>query len=470
MSYSINMREQFMVKRTVEDCFNYVADFSTLEEWDHTVTASKKVSNGSIGLGTNFEVWLKMGLSKVYMKYEIMEFEYPFKIVLKGKAKTFTAIDTVTFKEERKFSKIDWNATVTFEGTLSKLVSNFETRIIQNGKKTIEGLRLALENDFEAPAEKFKRRDAFVLPGVALFAKGGFQKAKKHWNPVSENIRDRHIVITGATSGIGLAVAFRLAHKHASLTIVARNKTKANQVRKQIIEATGNENINIEIADMSLIREVKNLAQRMIDNGTKIDVLINNAGALFNPRQETEEGIEKSFALLLLGPYAFTKMLIPLLEKSNNGRVINVSSGGMYTQPLQLSDIESKKGKYSGSIAYARAKRGLVSITNYWATEYPNIAFNSMHPGWVDTQGVVDALPTFYKLMKNVLRTPEQGADTIVWLAAAKEAGKVSGKFWLDRIPHTMNLFSKTKIKDGQQMALIQILENYTSVIQKDNL
>jgi hypothetical protein len=116
-------------------------------------------------------------------------------------------------------------------------------------------------------------------------------------------------------------------------------------------------------------------------------------------------------------------------------RVVNVLSGGMYTQKIHVDDLQSKNGTYSGSVAYARAKRGLMILTEEWARRWAKdgIVVNAMHPGWADTPGVLEALPEFHRVTERVLRTPEEGADTIVWLAAATEAGKVSGEFWLDR-------------------------------------
>ena len=154
-------------------------------------------------------------------------------------------------------------------------------------------------------------------------------------------MNDRHAVITGATSGIGLAAARQLAELGAELTLVVRDKNKAQQVVRELIEQTGNTRINIEFADMSLMKDVHALADRLLKAGKPVDILINNAGALFNPRQQTTEGLEQSFALLLLGPYILSERLHPLLAKSESARVVNVLSGGMYSQKIQVNDIMS---------------------------------------------------------------------------------------------------------------------------------
>ncbi len=460
---TLSMQKSFTVNRKVEDCFEYITDFSTIWEWDHTIKSSRKLSKGKIGIGTQFEVILKFGIQTVPMLYEITEYNYPHYAVLKGKADNFIAIDKVTIKKSSDNTvKVLWEAEIEFKGVSAKLFPLMEGYIKKGGEKTIDGLEEALRDDYKL-VNNNSLADKLVLPGIWNFSKYGYNKARKRWNPVSTSVRGKHILITGATSGIGLAAAYELAHKGAILTLVARDKSKAEKLKSDIEAQTGNKQIYIEIADMSLIQDVKNLANKLLQKDEAIDVLINNAGALFNERQITSEGLEKSFALLLLSPFIFTEMLIPLLKNSNQARVINVSSGGMYSQKIDVADLQNEKGKYNGSIAYAKAKRGLVISTEQWAEIYKNdgIIFHSMHPGWADTQGVIDALPGFYKTTKNILRTPEQGADTIVWLAVAKEANQENGKFFLDREIHTTHLLSKTKESQEERELLRKILLGY---------
>jgi NAD(P)-dependent dehydrogenase (short-subunit alcohol dehydrogenase family) len=143
--------------------------------------------------------------------------------------------------------------------------------------------------------------------------------------------------------------------------------------------------------------------------------------------------------------------------------VVNVLSGGMYTQKIDVEDLQSEKTGYSGAVAYARAKRGLLIVTEEWARRWAKdgIVVNAMHPGWVDTPGVVSSLPEFHRLTKKVLRTPEEGADTIVWLAAATEAGKVSGEFWLDRRPHSKHVLPGTRETVAERRKLMRALAGF---------
>lgn len=465
MSYSLTMHEQFSTARTVEDAFDYIVDFSKISEWDHTIIDSKKVSDGQIGLGSRFDLIYKMGLRRLPISYEITEFDHASKAVLVGESDNFTATDTVIITPTDQGCHVNWHAEIHFRGLSAKIIPFIEKKVKAAGAQTIRDLNTALDDDYKAPALSALKSvaDKLVLPGVLSFSKYGYTNSEKHWNPVSNSVKDKHIVITGATSGLGLATAHELAQRGAHLTLVARNKEKAKEVATDLKVKTGNKNINIEIADLSLMKEVSRLGKRLLKKGAAIDVLINNAGALLNPRQETSEGLETSFALLLLGPFILTEKLQPLLKSSGQARVINVSSGGMYAKRLSVSNLESTKGEYSGSDAYARSKRGLVITGEQWAQEWAEdgITVHNMHPGWAHTPGVEVGLPEFTKLMKRILRTPEQGADTIIWLACASEVSKTSGLFWLDRAPHTTHLSNKTKEKADQRVELRNELERY---------
>lgn len=472
MTTKLEMSEAFDCARSPEDAFNYIADFSRISEWDHTILSSQKSSPGAIGLGSTFSLIFSMGLRKVPLHYEITEYEPNSKVVLTGTSSSFTAIDTVSISQTELGCHVNWHAALSFKGVAAKLVPLIKKRVVSGGQQTIRDLATALADDYKVPELGVlpKIGDALILPGLFGFTKYGFQNAKKQWQPVTANIKGKHAVITGATSGLGLATATQLAHLGADLTLVARNKAKCEQVARSITEKTGNANIRIEVAELSEIQEVILLAQRLIAQARPVDILINNAGALLNPREETSEGLEKSFALLLLSPYVLTETLYPLLQKSGTARVINVSSGGMYATRLSISNIENTQGSYRGADAYARAKRGLVITGEQWAQRWAEdgITVHNMHPGWAATPGVEVGLPTFNQRMAKVLRTPEQGADTIIWLSTASEVAKTSGLFWLDRQPHPTHLTRKTKETAKQRQALSSVLEDYASRFNTD--
>ena len=460
MSNIITLDETIEVSRPLKEVFAYVSEFSRIEEWDPGVARGHKLTDGLPGVGSRYKIDMNAGFS---LDYEIIEFEPKARMLMTVNSRIFTAREEILFAETEDGTSVRYIAKFDFPKALAPANRVYPGAMDRVGKSAMAGLKLALEEDFEPPkaSRSLALADRLVLPGIWRFTRLGYKASRKRWKPVSAFLGGRHAVVTGATSGTGLATARELAALGASVTLVARNRGKAKAVVAQLKKETGNKNIRVEIADMSMMADVHALADRLLQAGKPVDILVNNAGALFNPRQQTAEGLEKSFALLLLGPYILTERLQPLLAKAESPRVVNVSSGGMYSQKIHVNDLQSQRGKYSGSVAYARAKRGLMILTEEWAKRWQGdgIAVNAMHPGWADTPGVETALPAFYKATKRLLRSPEEGADTIVWLAASTEAGKVSGQFWLDREQHPSHISKRTRETPQERKQLLATLE-----------
>lgn len=290
-------------------------------------------------------------------------------------------------------------------------------------------------------------KDRTVLLGLFDFTRFGYRLRARKWRPFHVSLSGRTIVVTGATSGLGKAAAKRLACLGARVVLVGRDSAKLEETSSELAEQGHEKKIACFLADLSLMSEVRRLARELVRAEPAIHVLVNNAGALFNERGTTEEGLERTFALDLLSPFLLTNLLLPKLEQSAPARIVNVSSGGMYTQRIRVDDLQFEKGKYNGAVAYARAKRGLVILTEQWAQKLDRavVTVHAMHPGWAETPGVVSSLPGFYKVTRRVLRTPAEGADTMVWLAAAPEAGRTTGLFWLDRQPRLTHVFPGTR-------------------------
>ena len=462
MSREIVLDETISVPRSLRDCFAYVADFAHVEEWDPGVRSAERLTPGPPRTGSEYRVVMKAGFS---LHYTVVEFEPQVRVLMDVRSSVFDAREEILFD-------------ATDEGTRIRYIARFRPRALLGiaarmapgmmdavGKSAMRGLRRALQDAYTAPSDpsRHERCDRLVLPGMFGFTRFGYRKAKRRWKPVSARLDGRHIVLTGATSGIGLAAAHTLAAMGADLTLAGRDGSKLATVVDAVRSSSGNASVRAETADLALMADVNALADRLLSQGRPIAALINNAGALFNPRQETEEGLEKSFALLLLGPFILTERLHPLLAQAGSARVVNVLSGGMYTQRLRVRDLQHTRGTYSGSAAYARAKRGLMILTEEWAARWraEGIVVNAMHPGWADTPGVESALPAFRRLTRPLLRSPAEGADTVVWLAAATEAAQVSGLFWLDREPHPSHISDKTRESGEDRAALLAALEGF---------
>ena len=456
------LQETIEVPRPIDDVFHYTGNFANIEQWDPGVSESSKLTPGPVGVGSMFRVTVRFGPSTTPMEYTVTAYEPPYRIVLEGTGGAIKSVDDIRFTPTETGTRIDYMADIALSGIAGRIEPIMGPVLERVGKKTVAGLRSALCQEPDTPASCWANNlmDRLILPGAVGFTRLGYRWRKRSWGPLAVSLNGQTAVVTGATSGLGRAAAERLAELGARVIIVGRNPGKAEQARQEIVAATGNASVIVEIADLSLMEEVSALARRLLRNEERIHILVNNAGVLPAERILTAEGLETTFATDLLSPFLLTNLLIPRLKDSAPARIVNVSSGGMYTSGIDVDDLQNAKGDFDGSIAYARAKRGLVILTEQWADRLQDagVTVNAMHPGWADTPGVQDSLPGFYKATKSWLRTPAQGADTIVWLAAAPEAGKVSGKFWLDRQPHITTVLPGTKVTEDQRQRLWEAL------------
>jgi dehydrogenase/reductase SDR family member 12 len=242
-------------------------------------------------------------------------------------------------------------------------------------------------------------------------------------------------LVTGPTSGLGQATARGLAALGARVVLLGRDEGRLARVRGELTQLAGEDRFPTVVADMASLASVRRAIEQIHATETRLDLLVDNAGAIYPERTLSPDRIEATLAVLVVAPFALVGGLLPLLRASGDARVIAVTSGGMYTQAANLEDLQSEKGAYSGSLAYARAKRIQVALVREWARRLKRerIAVNAMHPGWADTPGLARSLPAFHRLMRSLLRTPEDGVDTILWLATTEAPLRPSGKLYLDR-------------------------------------
>ena len=457
----ISLREVIEVERSIEACFRYVADFRTTVEWDATAYSASKTTEEPVGLGSEFSLLCRAGPTSVSIQYTIVEYTPWQSIVLEGKSRWFTVRDVITFEaRDASTTRITYCADFTYRFGLRTLAQKTEAAMRALGRKSLLGLTRALEDNNPSPAASptTAKRDKNLFTALKCFTRAGYRTGRRTWAPMSTDMAEKHVVLTGASAGLGFETAVALLEAGATLTLVIRDPNKVASMQAALQERTGRQADRVELADLSLLSQVNALSERLLSANRPIDVLINNAGALFNDYCQTSEGIETSAALLLLSPWRLTEAVHPLLAHHDTpARVINVVSGGMYTQKLQCESLVMSEDDYRGSVAYARAKRALTVLTELWSAQWRDdrIVVNAMHPGWADTPGVQGALPGFRRLTHRVLRSSQEGADTIVWLARAREADKTSGQLFLDREPRTTHLRQRT-LESAEERAALQ--------------
>jgi NAD(P)-dependent dehydrogenase (short-subunit alcohol dehydrogenase family) len=272
-------------------------------------------------------------------------------------------------------------------------------------------------------------------------------------DPAPDALAGKVAVVTGATSGLGLATVEELARLGATVRMVVRDVPKGERVRAEILERVPGADLRVDRCDVSDLEDVRRFVAEVPDLD-RVDVLVHNAGALPATRTESAQGHELTMSLHVLGPVLMTELLRPVL-RGHDARVVLVTSGGMYGQKLRPDDPEYRKGEYSGTTAYARSKRAQVELLPVLAERWQGdgITVNAMHPGWADTPGVVDSLPTFHKVTGPLLRDAYGGADTTVWLAATDPAPE-GGLLWHDRRPRNPHLVARTRTGEAERDAM----------------
>jgi dehydrogenase/reductase SDR family protein 12 len=305
--------------------------------------------------------------------------------------------------------------------------------------------------------------DAIEITVVGSFSRVGIALRRRlfGWTqPPPDALAGKTVLITGPTSGLGRAAAEGLAALGARIILVGRSPERLAAVREELAAGGDVDRFPIVVADMGSLASVRAAVAQILKTEPRLDVVIDNAGTIYPERIEGPDGIEATLAILVVAPFVLVSGLLPLLRRTPGSRVISVTSGGMYTQRLHLDDMQWDSEPFSGARAYARAKRAQTALIREWARRLPGegVTFNAMHPGWADTPGLAETLPGFYSKMRPLLRTPAQGADTIVWLATDPGVGGVSGKLFLDRRPRPFDRLPSTRLSAADRRRVWEIV------------
>ncbi len=270
------------------------------------------------------------------------------------------------------------------------------------------------------------------------------------WSPPDPDaLKDKVVVITGVTSGIGAATVERLVDLSATVELWGRDRPRTEKVATRLAAHCGTRP-GVVISDMGEPDEIRGAVAELEDRHGHIDLLIHNAGALHRERSTNRDGIEDTVASQVIGPFLATALLLGRLRAADRARVVTVSSGGMYTASLYSDDMAMEPAEWSGSEQYARAKRAQVVLNEMWAhlPAAEGITFASCHPGWVDTPGVAQSLPAFRRVVGALLRNPFDAADDIIWTSTAPEVAAHNGSFWHDRRARPTHRMGRTRGSD----------------------
>lgn len=240
------------------------------------------------------------------------------------------------------------------------------------------------------------------------------------------------VVITGASSGIGEVAADRLAAKGGRIVFVARDRSRGEETLKHLQAIAPGVEHRAYYADLSRVAEMKRVAAEIAESESEIDILINNAGALFNARKVTEDGLEMTFALNHMAYFVLTNLLRPRLAAG--ARIVSTASDAHRGARLDFSDLQTERN-YRGFGAYGRSKLCNILFTRELARRVKDadVTANCLHPGFVATRfgdqsgGVVSFA---VRAAKNFALTPEQGAQTIVYLASSPEVAEITGGYF----------------------------------------
>ncbi|RZK32311.1 MAG: SDR family oxidoreductase [Hymenobacter sp.] len=281
-------------------------------------------------------------------------------------------------------------------------------------------------------------------------------------------LHDKIILVTGATSGIGEVTARELARQGAHVILLARNRDKAERTQREIIATTDNSLVDIVIADLSVLQQVRDVAAQLHDKYPRLDVLVNNAGLMFGAEREVSaDGNEMTLATNHLGPFLLTSLLLDLLQKSPAARIVNVASMAYKFSKPTLDDIQSERS-YSAMWEYGTSKLWNIMFTQELARRLrahgiTNVTTNALHPGAVATGYGKQSggwLSAVLALGRPFMLSPEKGAETSIFLATDPSVANVSGGYYSKKKPEPVKSSFNTPANSQRLWAMSEEITN----------
>ena len=251
-----------------------------------------------------------------------------------------------------------------------------------------------------------------------------------------ELMRGKVCVVTGASAGIGRATASGLARLGATVVLVVRSRERGQAALDLIARETGSRALHLVLADLSRQADVRRAAEEIASAFDAVHVLVNNAATFTARRRETDDGIERQWAVNHLAPFLLTHLLLPSLEAAGSARVVTVASNAHHSAALRWDDLEMRRGFYRGFRQYANTKLANLLFTRELARRVAarGVTANALHPGVVATDLLLNGFPPL-RLVRRFMRTPEQGAATAVYLASDPSVAAVTGAYFIDSSP-----------------------------------